>query len=377
MPYEPRRSHVFDAPETRAQAVAGAVLEVLSWKPGLAVVLAASLLCSWVVVRHVVPRSDVSGFPSVAVEPLPVQPPRAAPLPSTGSGVPASTALTLAQVNDVLAQATHGHAQAFAVFPGPAGLTGALVGAPGSTGTQRVIAWIDHAGDVMVGSLLDKDGDNLTLGAIQAFSSRGVAVGQQGAQGPQVSAPTLGQQAAKIAAYEAAPTSPSAEVDGLHRVTPPPQGLAAVSVSARSGAPVLDVFFDPDCVYCHVLWQNLADPSVAGKIAVRWIPVAVVHGADSVGRAASIVSGGMAAFQSNEAHFDGGSETGGAPISYDRRAVDQVVANTKAYIQWSRANGLSGGTPTLAWRTKNGDWAGVVGAQTADFLRGNLIGGSK
>lgn len=265
----------------------------------------------------------------------------------------ASPVLKLAEANAMLTAATAGQAKAFAVFPGPSGLTGALVGnanpdAPG--GDQRLIAWIDRSGDVMVGSLLAPNGANFTMAAIDAFTRRGVDVAPAGlgaAQPLATSAPTPG---------------------GISSAQPLPSGLASIGPRRVAGRPELTVFFDPDCLYCHVLWQNLQDASLRGKIAVRWIPVGIVR-ADSTARAATVLQGGVAALEANETRFDGATETGGAAPSTDVNAINSVRRNTLAFMGWARANNLPVVTPTLIWRAPSGTLNALSGAQTSDFLR--------
>lgn len=282
--------------------------------------------------------------------------------------------MSLSRVNAILKEATQGQAVAYAVFPGPDGLTGALVGDANATapdGQQRVVSWINQQGYVMTGSLISPSGANLTLGAIQAFGRRGVPVAQAGLGGNTPITPRGVPDA--IADQGSTPSVAQAATQaGIVSVSDFPKGLSEIDQPAKSsGAPELTIFVDPNCVFCHVMWQNLSDASIAGKVRIRWVPVGILR-QDSMGRAASLIQGGLRAMQSNESGFQGGSETGGAPISKDPAALRNAQDNTQKFIAWSQFNGLSPATPTLVWTAKNGKQHAVVGAQTPAWIRDEL-----
>lgn len=53
-------------------------------------------------------------------------------------------------------------------------------------------------------------------------------------------------------------------------------GHATVIEEGRAGAPLVYIFFDPDCPYCHQQWDALRKKVTAGALRVRWVPVAVL-----------------------------------------------------------------------------------------------------
>lgn len=58
------------------------------------------------------------------------------------------------------------------------------------------------------------------------------------------------------------------------------QDLRAATVieEGRRDAPLVYVFFDPYCPYCHQQWQLLRSAVGGGKLRVRWVPIAVLDG---------------------------------------------------------------------------------------------------
>lgn len=116
-------------------------------------------------------------------------------------------------------------------------------------------------------------------------------------------------------------------------------------------ARTLYVFADPNCIFCHKLYQQTKPLVDAGKLQVKWIMVAVL-GPNSLGRAVSILDAkdGAAALAHNEAHFDVANEQGGAPIGQPDAALAGVLdANRKAMFALG-----SSGTPTVIYRGQDG-----------------------
>lgn len=58
-------------------------------------------------------------------------------------------------------------------------------------------------------------------------------------------------------------------------------------ISEGKGGNIVYVLFDPNCPYCHRLWTGLRGAVQAGKVQVRWLPVAILKD-DSKGLAAAI-----------------------------------------------------------------------------------------
>jgi len=53
-------------------------------------------------------------------------------------------------------------------------------------------------------------------------------------------------------------------------------GHATVVEEGGAGAPLVYIFIDPYCPYCHQQWQTLREKVRLGTLRVRWVPVAVL-----------------------------------------------------------------------------------------------------
>lgn len=131
-------------------------------------------------------------------------------------------------------------------------------------------------------------------------------------------------------------------------------------------APVMYVFADPNCTYCHRFYEQ-AEPLVkAGKLQLRWALVAMVK-KSSMGRAAAIITADdpLDALVENEAGFDEQSENGGiAPLDSVPDDLEQVLKQN--YRQMTAAGGT--GTPTLLYK-QDGGWVAKVGAPGRAWLQ--------
>lgn len=109
----------------------------------------------------------------------------------------------------------------------------------------------------------------------------------------------------------------------------------------------LYVYFDPDCIFCHHLYNHLARLAPvlkADHVQVRWLPVAILRPGGSM-RAQAILQGGLSALQYNEAHFQVGIEKGGVQGLKNRRDLIHVLDNMRIFM----SSGRTVGTPTLTW----------------------------
>ena len=121
---------------------------------------------------------------------------------------------------------------------------------------------------------------------------------------------------------------------------------------AKDAKSVLYVFFDPNCLYCHLTWKALQPYEKVG-LQVRWVPVAYQK-PSSVGRAAAIMqaSDRTAALRENEvkydeAHFDGGIK----PVDKPQAPLTvQLQANTQLMQKFGVP-----ATPVLVWKDNNGN----------------------
>ena len=58
-------------------------------------------------------------------------------------------------------------------------------------------------------------------------------------------------------------------------------GRATAIEEGRAGAPLVYIFVDPYCSYCHRQWHRLREKVRRGTLRVRWVPVAVLAGSQS------------------------------------------------------------------------------------------------
>jgi len=58
-------------------------------------------------------------------------------------------------------------------------------------------------------------------------------------------------------------------------------GQATTIEEGRAGAPLVYIFFDPYCAYCHQQWTLLRRQVAGGHLRVRWVAVAVLSGSQA------------------------------------------------------------------------------------------------
>ncbi len=214
--------------------------------------------------------------------------------------------LTLQQANAAVQKASHNLAHVLRTFKGPAGLTGAVIKGPDGT---RNIAWVTADGKAVVirGELVGLHGQDYTKGAMydqRLLLSPAVAI-------------------------EAA-ASPSAR---------------SILIGSNPKAPIVTAFFDPNCIFCHLLYKAIEPYVAKGKVRVRFVLVGLIK-PDSLARATSIL---MAydrgkALAIDEDKFDRMHEEGGYPVDgILDPGIESVVKANGALMQ--KADGH--GTPTL------------------------------
>jgi len=120
----------------------------------------------------------------------------------------------------------------------------------------------------------------------------------------------------------------------------------------------LYVFFDPNCIYCHLTWKALQPYERAG-LQVRWIPVAFLK-PTSAAKAAAIMQAKdpEAAFRDNELRFNKATEDGGIPPLSNPAAasLSRISENGRLMSRFG-----SNGTPTLVWKDKGGVVRAIYG----------------
>ncbi|MBI1422324.1 MAG: thiol:disulfide interchange protein DsbG [Gammaproteobacteria bacterium] len=133
-------------------------------------------------------------------------------------------------------------------------------------------------------------------------------------------------------------------------------------VSEGKSDHVIYIFFDPNCPFCHRLYENMRDQVKQNKVQLRWIPVGILA-TTSPGKAAAILGAKdpLQAFYQNEDHYDKG---GGIEEDIPSPAVeDSLKANTALLARTG-----FGAVPLMLFRTKDGTAFLIQGAPPKDKL---------
>ena len=129
-------------------------------------------------------------------------------------------------------------------------------------------------------------------------------------------------------------------------------------IPVGQGNRTLWVYFNPDCSYCHRLWNALAGVS---DLTVIWIPVTFSPKTTSLARSAAILESRdpAEALQQNEESFDDTREEGGYPVtgSPSPHTLEEITRNTMLLQMWTGKIA----TPTLLWRNIRGGGSESVG----------------
>lgn len=139
-------------------------------------------------------------------------------------------------------------------------------------------------------------------------------------------------------------------------------------VPVGSGQRVVDVFFDPNCPYCHTLFDALKPWVGKQGLEFVWIPVGVL--APSSGpKAAAILQAQdrVAALERNERDYDlnpqAGSGGGIVPAKQVDATTRAVLARNKDVLQLA---GPYFAFPLMVWRDKSGHAQMFLGAPRDD-----------
>lgn len=222
--------------------------------------------------------------------------------------------LPLVKVQALIDSASHGRAHAESVFAGPGGLTGVVVTYKDSPDATPGVIWVNSdASAVLVGKLIGPKGEDLDEQAAQRI---GLMLSPE-----------------KALAAAAQP--------------------ATRSILVGHKGPVLTVFLDPNCIYCHMLYQQLEPLVAKGVLRARYVLVAVVK-RSSFDKAAAIVSASnpAVALKQDQDGFDARAEEGGAkPLAKPSKAVTDAINGNNTLL--GKAGGE--GTPLLLFCSRQGN----------------------
>ena len=207
----------------------------------------------------------------------------------------------------------HGKAHVVKVFPGPTQkLTGIIAE---NSRHQQGVLWMLSNRYLLLGPVVNDKGQDITQAATEKYLPQ-----------PQ-----------KIPAGQIAPAA-----------------MKAPGFTIGHAGPLMVVFADPNCIYCHLLWEALQKPVADGQLRVKLIPVGFLKDS-SAAKAATILAAPdpAAAWAENEKGFDKSTEEGGT------RPLAQIPAEDMKAVHANTALLQSSGeeaTPTLLYcRRKSPD----------------------
>ncbi|HWR87221.1 MAG TPA: thiol:disulfide interchange protein DsbG [Acidiferrobacterales bacterium] len=132
-------------------------------------------------------------------------------------------------------------------------------------------------------------------------------------------------------------------------------------------AHVMYVFFDPNCPYCHKVYEMLRPQVQRGEVELRWVVIGKLM-ATSPGKAAAMLEAKdpTEAFYRNERGFS--QETGSfGGIEEEPAPREETLRRLNANLALLNRSGFDA-VPALLFRTKDGKADIVRGAPPAAFL---------
>jgi thiol:disulfide interchange protein DsbG len=177
--------------------------------------------------------------------------------------------------------------------------------------------------------------------------------------------------AASVGPLAAAADKPGAEARAQRRQAAAAAMLADIGratwVRDGKSSHVAYIFFDPNCPYCHKLYESLRPWVERGDIEARWIPVGTLM-LTSAGKAAAILEADdrAAALRENEQKFSRETGTFGGvmeELAPKKKTLDELAAN----YELLKHSG-DGGVPLMLVRLKDGSARAIVGAPPQTFL---------
>ncbi|EIJ75016.1 MAG: hypothetical protein C75L2_00370031 [Leptospirillum sp. Group II 'C75'] len=251
------------------------------------------------------------------------------------------------------------------LYPGPDGLVGIIIKNP--SGSMKVVWMTPHGAAIVPGPVITAAGQDLTGIAQQAVDavSKTVKPAPSGLSGGIGNSPGDLQQN---------PVTPPPTAQGKKMSTDDFLLMSRhlKSIALGSGKREVWIYFDPNCIFCNRLWEELK-PYIA-QITAHWIPVGFLKKDDSLKKATGILqaSNPLRALRENEDRFDTGSEEGGYPLpSKIEVSLERAVATNT--IGLGQATGELA-TPTIVFRGTDGKAHSVMG-MPEDIRR--FLGGVK
>jgi len=132
-------------------------------------------------------------------------------------------------------------------------------------------------------------------------------------------------------------------------------------------AHVIYVFFDPNCPYCHKVYEMLRPHVQRGEVELRWVVVGKLT-TTSIGKAATILEAKdpTEAFYRNERDFSQATGSFGG-IEEEPVPREDTIRRLNTNLALLNRTGFDA-VPTLLFRTKDGKADIVRGAPPLGFL---------
>lgn len=242
--------------------------------------------------------------------------------------VASSSAIAATPAENLVSNLSHGQIKTVRSFPGPAGsgLTGVIAVTPqGSKG----ILWVLDNKYAVTGTLLTSTGTSLSS----------VYAKEQG----------LVANSSAVAL----------------------KMLKAPGFVWGTGGPLIAAFLDPNCIFCHKLYGEIAPLVNAGKLRVKIVPVGFLK-ADSLAKATTIM---MSANPSkewaySEAHYNVAAEEGGVvPVKALSQKVENEIKGNTALLE--STGELATPTVVSCRGGQETTWKGLpVSINSGNFLTG-------
>lgn len=142
----------------------------------------------------------------------------------------------------------------------------------------------------------------------------------------------------------------------------------ATWITEGSGKHIFYIFFDPNCPYCHKLYETLRPLIARRGLQLRWIPVAMLSDT-SLGKAAAILQAAdpLSALHKNEDDF-GLSDLGpGGAIAPAAVLSDRTRLNLAANLSLLQEQNLFV-VPVVVFRTTDGEGHMFYGVPATENL---------
>ena len=142
----------------------------------------------------------------------------------------------------------------------------------------------------------------------------------------------------------------------------------ATWIAEGQGSRVVWIFFDPNCPYCHKLYERLRPWVGRDDLQLRWVPVGLLT-ATSEGKAAALLQGKdpRAALRQNENDFNFSAQGAGGGIAPATHIASKTRMALQANLSLLQGENI-GGVPLMLFRTRAGAGELFIGAPSAARL---------